>query len=94
MLPITSSQVSRKITQSVYTVKADDENLTWFFDKAEGSLPKEGEVMFWYGIESGDEVKELMMEFAKHGRDIFGDINLQSRLHKAARAAMSASGGK
>jgi N-acetyl-gamma-glutamyl-phosphate reductase/acetylglutamate kinase len=77
----------------VWTVKEDDENLTWFFDKAEGSLSKEGEVMFWYGINSGDEVKELMTEFSKHGRAMLGDANLEARLHRAARAAsgMSAS---
>jgi N-acetyl-gamma-glutamyl-phosphate reductase/acetylglutamate kinase len=77
----------------VWTVKEDDENLTWFFDKSEGSLSKDGEVMFWYGIENGDEVKELMTEFTKHGRSMLGDANLEARLHRAARAAsgMSAS---
>lgn len=77
----------------VWTVKEDDENLTWFFDKAEGSLSKEGEVLFWYGIESADEVKQLMTEFTKHGRSMLGDANLEARLHRAARAAsgMSAS---
>ncbi|KAL8790411.1 MAG: hypothetical protein Q9195_006367 [Heterodermia aff. obscurata] len=49
-----------------WTVKQDDENLTWFFDKADGSLSRDGEVMFWTGVESGDEVKELMMEFDRH----------------------------
>ncbi|KUJ23342.1 bifunctional acetylglutamate kinase/N-acetyl-gamma-glutamyl-phosphate reductase [Mollisia scopiformis] len=77
----------------VWTVKEDDENLTWFFDKADGSLSKDGEVMFWYGIENGDEVKELMTEFTKYGRAMLGDANLEERLHRAARAAsgMSAS---
>ncbi|KAL2069177.1 hypothetical protein VTL71DRAFT_15515 [Oculimacula yallundae] len=77
----------------VWTVKEDDENLTWFFDKADGSLSKDGEVMFWYGIESGDEVKELMTEFSRYGRAMLGDANLEERLHRAARAAggMSAS---
>ncbi|RDW79969.1 putative acetylglutamate kinase [Coleophoma cylindrospora] len=77
----------------VWTVKEDDENLTWFFDKAEGSLSKDGEVMFWYGVDSGDQVKDLMTEFAKHGRSMLGDANLEARLHRAARAAsgMSAS---
>ncbi|TVY34583.1 Protein arg-6, mitochondrial [Lachnellula occidentalis] len=73
----------------VWTVKEDDENLTWFFDKAEGSLSKEGEVMFWYGLENGDEVKQLMTEFTKHGRSMLGDENLEARLHRAARQASS-----
>ena len=70
-----------------WTVKQDDENLTWFFDKADGSLSREGQVMFWTGIDSADEVKELMMEFGKHGREMFGDYNLESKLHRAAIAA-------
>lgn len=80
----------------VWTVKEDDENLTWFFDKAEGSLSKDGEVMFWYGIENGDEVKELMTEFTKYGRAMLGDANLEARLQRAARAGsgMSASMGQ
>ena len=69
-----------------WTVRQDDENLTWFFDKAEGSVSKNGEVMFWYGIESADEVRELMLEFTQHGRQMFGDINLESQLQRAAKA--------
>jgi len=85
--------IQKDHSKLVWTVKEDDENLTWFFDKAEGSLSKDGEVMFWYGIENGDEVKELMTEFTKHGRAMLGDANLEARLHRAARAAsgMSAS---
>jgi N-acetyl-gamma-glutamyl-phosphate reductase/acetylglutamate kinase len=85
--------IKKDHSKLVWTVKEDDENLTWFFDKAEGSLSKDGEVMFWYGIESGDEVKQLMTEFTKYGRSMLGDTNLEARLHRAARAAsgMSAS---
>ena len=75
-----------------WTVKQDDENLTWFFDKADGSLSQDGEVMFWTGIESADEVKELMLEFGKHGREMFGDYNLESKLHRAAIAARTQGG--
>lgn len=84
--------IKKDFQKFMWTVKTDDENLTWFFDKADGSLSKDGETMFWVGIESGDEVKELMSEFSKHGRDMFGDINLESRLHKAAQAALNMSG--
>ena len=68
----------------MWTVKEDDENLTWFFDKADGSLSKNGEVLFWYGVDRSDDVKNLMLEFTKHGRQMFGDINLESKLHRAA----------
>ena len=71
----------------MWTVRQDDENLTWFFDKADGSVSKGGEVLFWYGVESADEVRELMVEFTQHGRKMFGDINLESQLNRAAQAA-------
>ena len=71
----------------MWTVRQDDENLTWFFDKADGSMSKGGEVLFWYGIETTDEVGELMDEFVRHGRQMFGDINLEAQLQRAARSA-------
>lgn len=85
--------IKKDYPKLVWTVKEDDENLTWFFDKAEGSLSKDGEVMFWYGIENSDEINELMIEFTKHGRSMLGDSNLEARLQRAAMAAsgMSAS---
>ncbi|KAM3075327.1 Protein arg-6, mitochondrial [Clarireedia jacksonii] len=87
------SAIKKDHSSLVWTVKEDDENLTWFFDKAEGSLSKDGDVMFWYGIESPDEVKNLMTEFTMNGRAMLGDSNLEARLHRAAGAAsgMSAS---
>ena len=81
------ASIRKDFPKLMWTVKEDDENLTWFFDKADGSLSKDGEVLFWYGIESSEEVRELMLEFTKYGRTMFGDINLESRLSRAARAA-------
>lgn len=81
------TNIKKDFPKLVWTVKEDDENLTWFFDKADGSLSRGGEVLFWSGIENGDEVKELVMEFNKHGRQMFGDINLESRLQRTAAAA-------
>ena len=79
--------IKKDYPKLMWTVKEDDENLTWFFDKADGTLSKDGEVLFWYGLETSDEVRDLMVEFTKHGRQMFGDINLESRLQRAARAA-------
>ncbi|OJJ43031.1 hypothetical protein ASPZODRAFT_169624 [Penicilliopsis zonata CBS 506.65] len=83
------ASIKKDFPKLVWTVKEDDENLTWFFDKADGSLSREGEVLFWYGVESGEEVKELINEFNQHGRQMFGDINLESRLARAAQAALN-----
>lgn len=75
----------------VWTVKQDDENLTWFFDKAEGSLSKDGEVLFWYGVTDAAEINQLMAEFSRHGRSMLGDVNLEARIHRAANANPSLS---
>ncbi|KAJ5825348.1 hypothetical protein N7474_002486 [Penicillium riverlandense] len=83
------ASIKKDFPKLAWTVKEDDENLTWFFDKADGSLSRDGEVLFWYGVESGEEVKQLVQEFNKHGRQMFGDINLESRLHRAAQAALN-----
>lgn len=79
--------LKRDFPKLAWTVKQDDENLTWFSEKADGSIARRGEVLFWYGIESPEEVRELMAEFIQHGRQMFGDINLESQLHRAAAAA-------
>ncbi|KAK0868407.1 Protein arg-6, mitochondrial [Friedmanniomyces endolithicus] len=79
--------LKRDFPKLAWTVKQDDENLTWFSEKADGSIAKKGEVLFWYGIESPEEVRELMSEFVHHGRQMFGDVNLESQLHRAAAAA-------
>jgi N-acetyl-gamma-glutamyl-phosphate reductase / acetylglutamate kinase len=75
----------------MWTVSQNDENLTWFFERADGSVSKDGDVLFWYGVESLDQVRELMAEFTQKGRSMFGDINLESQLHRAASQAFGLS---
>lgn len=79
--------LKRDFPKLVWTVKQDDENLTWFSEKADGSIARKGEVLFWYGIESPEEVRQLMSEFVQFGRQMLGDINLESQLHRASAAA-------
>ncbi|KAI2766311.1 hypothetical protein DTO012A8_8473 [Penicillium roqueforti] len=81
------ASIKKDFPKLAWTVKEDDENLTWFFDKADGSLSHDGQVLFWYGAANGEEVKQLVQEFNAHGRQMFGDINLEARLHRAAEAA-------
>ncbi|KAJ6151199.1 hypothetical protein N7470_007793 [Penicillium chermesinum] len=83
------ASVKKDFNKLAWTVKEDDENLSWFFDKADGSLSRDGEVLFWYGVVDGEEVKQLVQEFTKNGRQMFGDINLESRLSRAHEAASS-----
>ncbi len=81
------AQMLRDFPKLMWTVKVDDEHLTWFFDKSEGSLNRGQEVLFWTGIEGGEELSRMMSEFSQHGRELFGDINLESKLQKAAALA-------
>ncbi|KAI9674602.1 MAG: Protein arg-6, mitochondrial [Trizodia sp. TS-e1964] len=76
------SSIKKDFPKLLWTVKENDENLTWFFDKSDGSLSHEGEVLFWYGINgnnSVEEVKDLMVEFGKHGSKMLAGSNIQSR---------------
>ncbi|KAF2859152.1 bifunctional acetylglutamate kinase/N-acetyl-gamma-glutamyl-phosphate reductase [Piedraia hortae CBS 480.64] len=79
--------LKRDFPKLAWTVKQDDDNLMWFAEKAEGSIARKGEVLFWYGIEGPEEIRQLMSEFVEHGRKMFGDINLESQLHRAAASA-------
>ncbi|KKZ62386.1 protein Arg-6, mitochondrial [[Emmonsia] crescens] len=81
------ASIQKDFPKLVWTVNEDDENLTWFFDKAQGSLSRGGQVLFWSGIESGDEIKELIAEFSKHGSDMLGGNALESKFQRAAQAA-------
>lgn len=55
--------IKKNFPSLVWTAKQDDENLTWFFDKADGSLSKDGNVLFWYGIETPSKIIELVNGF-------------------------------
>jgi len=83
--------LKKEYPRLMWTVSQNDENLTWFFERADGSVSKDGEVLFWYGVESLDAVRELMQEFTQKGRRMFGDINLESQLQRAASAAFGLS---
>ena len=78
------SAIRKDFPKLVWTVDANDENLTWFFDKADGSVARDGDVMFWYGVQEGDEVVHVMKDFTQHGRAMLGDANLEARLQRAA----------
>lgn len=83
--------IRKDFPQLVWTVKEDDENLTWFWDKADGSLSVNGDVMFWCGIEDGNEIVKVMKDFETHGREMLGDSNLEARMQRAALNAHTAS---
>lgn len=57
------NSIKRDHEKLVWKVGAADENLTWFFEKAQGSFSNNNEVLFWYGINDAKEVKSLLDSF-------------------------------
>ena len=72
----------------VWTVSEEDENLTWFFERCDGSFNKNGNVLFYYGCDlRSDALVPVYEDFIAHGRAMLGDSNLESRLRSAAQSA-------
>lgn len=72
----------------VWTVSEEDENLTWFFEKADGSFKKNGSVLFYYGDNlRSDDLIPIHHDLVADGRDMLGDANLEARLRQAAQTA-------
>ncbi|KAJ6037963.1 Protein arg-6 [Penicillium canescens] len=87
---ITKSSWLASVDDNLFiTLKKDFPKLAWRKpDLANGSLSRDGEVLFWYGAENGDEVKQLVQKSTQHGSRMFGNSNLEHRLHRAHEAAM------
>ena len=52
----------------VWTVGEEDENLTWFFEKADGSFHKNGSVLFYYGCDlRSDALTPIYDNFVAQG---------------------------
>lgn len=84
------SSIQKDFPKLVWTVKEDDENLTWFFDKSQGSLNRDGEVLFWSGVNSPEEVGELVHEFSKRGSNMFADINVETNFAASVKSGANA----
>ena len=51
-----------------WTAKADDENRSWHFERADGSFTRAGRSLFWYGIPDIKEVERIIEGFEANGR--------------------------
>ncbi|CAH0019731.1 unnamed protein product [Clonostachys rhizophaga] len=70
----------------VWSASENDENLTWFFEKADGSFNKNGNVLFYYGLDlRSDDLIPVYNDFIAHGRIVIGDADLEARLRQAAQ---------
>lgn len=87
-------RMKKKYPKMYWTVEAQDENLGWFKEKADGTLRREKEVFCFWGPANPQEVVSLMSEFSEHGRGMFGDHNLELQLRRAADYAASLKHGQ
>jgi N-acetyl-gamma-glutamyl-phosphate reductase/acetylglutamate kinase len=72
----------------VWTVNEEDENLTWFFEKADGSFKENGSVLFYYGDNlRSDALVPLYNDFIAEGRTAVDDVDLEARLHQVPQPA-------
>jgi len=85
------ASIQKDYPRLTWTVKANDENLTWFYDHADGSLRESdnGEILFWYGDEGTEQAAKLMDEFRARGRLMLGSVDFEPRPHKVARKTSS-----
>lgn len=53
----------RKDFSSLYwVVNENDANVSWYFSKSDGSFAKNGEILFWYGLDT-EEASNLIKQF-------------------------------
>ncbi|TCD65375.1 hypothetical protein EIP91_002739 [Steccherinum ochraceum] len=51
-----------------WTARADDENRSWHFERADGSFTRAGRSLFWYGVQDVKEVERIIKGFEESGR--------------------------
>ncbi|KAJ3489433.1 hypothetical protein NLI96_g2111 [Meripilus lineatus] len=51
-----------------WTARADDENRTWHFERADGSFTRAGKSLFWYGVHDVEEIERIVKGFEESGR--------------------------
>ncbi|KAL6303715.1 bifunctional acetylglutamate kinase/N-acetyl-gamma-glutamyl-phosphate reductase [Sparassis latifolia] len=51
-----------------WTARADDENRSWHFERADGSFTRAGKSLFWYGVHDIAEVERIVKGFEERGR--------------------------
>lgn len=59
----TFNTLKREHPRLIWEISTGDENLPWHFDKAQGSYNHMGKVLFWYGLETPEQVRELIGSF-------------------------------
>lgn len=56
------NSIKKDFKSLFWIVNENDNNLSWYFSKSDGSFVKNGEILFWYGLET-DQISSLIKDF-------------------------------
>lgn len=56
------SAIKKDYSSLYWVVNENDTNVAWYFSKSDGSFAKNGEILFWYGLNT-DEASQLIKQF-------------------------------
>ncbi|CAI5757014.1 unnamed protein product [Candida verbasci] len=56
------NSIKKDFDELFWIVNENDSNLAWYFSKSDGSFAKNGQILFWYGLNT-NEVSELIKDF-------------------------------
>ncbi|KAL5606373.1 hypothetical protein BROUX41_002790 [Berkeleyomyces rouxiae] len=79
------SAIKKANPNLAWTVSSEDENLTWFFEKADGHFNQDGTLLFWYGLETDGSLKATLDNFKTTGSSLTGTSLSAPGVRDAAR---------
>ena len=62
------NSIKKDYKRLFWTIKADDENKAWHFERADGSFTRNGRTLFYYGINDMGELEKLVKQLENRGR--------------------------
>jgi N-acetyl-gamma-glutamyl-phosphate reductase/acetylglutamate kinase len=62
------TSIRKDYKKLVWTIKADDENKAWHFERADGSFTRNGRTLFYYGISDMTELEKIVRDLEQKGR--------------------------
>jgi N-acetyl-gamma-glutamyl-phosphate reductase/acetylglutamate kinase len=58
------TMIQKDYPRLTWTVDENDENISWFFKRSDGSFTRNGKTLFWYGIENVADVSNVINGFS------------------------------
>ena len=90
------SAIKRDHRRLFWTARADDENRSWHFERADGSFTRAGRSLFYYGIQNVEEVEKAIKDLESKERlpRTYLPVGPSTPPHRAASAAAGPAGAR